>query len=569
MLYDVPVSRSLQVDLSAIGLHDPAKQEERRERREAMRAFVTDTTFITVAIIVFLVVASALAWRQVTQDAHELSKCTTAECAKFAGLIANAIDETKKACDNYYLHVCGAENMRLKDASSTNEKIRIAAFELERTKLLAMKVPENAQTPLEKAAAYLQACESVVNTSSVDEVRKALREGGITWPDYPDPSTNLIDQVFYMSAKLYTGVFFRVELNISVDGTERPVVGLSLDADYLFVLKMLAKHRTTKRILGHFQLTYATFAPTGAMANDKKRLQELFDDLIEVGRHFANTTTEEAALDDSETLVLQPRDLPTAAPHTDYKAWDAALRRYFNETFDNVGSVTIGRPKYFKTIFWALAKYGSPKLLDVFGWVCVQSLALAAHQRRCIVQTYSAFRFAINVDQWMHVPEDTLKDITDMANQVWRALGTILSDDRRTILGSRVPPPKDAYLASIFKHRSISKPDRLAAFYAVVPALTKKPLYDYVTVKSSLAAHLRDPEFQDMIWARHLEITGRIQGYSLLPRELKFPWFEPGAPYAVALAGLGVRMAATLYFQMLAKNPNANKTNEANFRQAE
>ncbi|KAL1476577.1 hypothetical protein MTO96_018382 [Rhipicephalus appendiculatus] len=324
---------------------------------------------------------------------------------------------------------------------------------------------------------------------------------------------------------------------------------------------MLAKHKLTKRILGHFQLTYATFAPTPALANDKGRLQMLFDDLMEIGRNFVNATSEEAAVDDSEVLVLTPHDLPKAAMSTEYKTWDAALRRYFNETFDNVASMTIARPKYFKALFWALAHYGAPQDAGR-----VRLGARAAHEKRCIVHTYAAFRFAINVEQWLHVPEGTLNDITDMADEIWHALGELLSDDDRTLLGSRVPPPKDAYLAAIFKHRSVSKPDRLTAFYAVVPALTMKPLYNYVAVKSSLAAHMRDPEFKDMAWARHLEITARIQGYSLLPRELVFPWWETGAPYAVALGGLGVRMAATLYFQMLAKHPNGNQTNEANFQ---
>ncbi|KAL3204340.1 hypothetical protein MRX96_053033, partial [Rhipicephalus microplus] len=76
----------------------------------------------------------------------------------------------------------------------------------------------------------------------------------------------------------------------------------------------------------------------------------------------------------SEILVVKPGDLPTVASATDYKTWDMALRRNFNETFDNVASVTIVRPKYFKTVFWALTKYGLPRMLDVFGWAAVQSL---------------------------------------------------------------------------------------------------------------------------------------------------------------------------------------------------
>ncbi|XP_075730541.1 endothelin-converting enzyme 1-like [Rhipicephalus microplus] len=573
------------VDLSVIGLHDPVKQQERRERREAIRAFVTNTTFITVAIIVFLVVLSALAWRQAKQGPQELTKCVTPECTKYASLLAAAIDDTKKPCDNFFLHVCGAEIMHLKGASSTVEEIRIATFHRERDGLRMKKVPENDQTPLEKAAAYLQACESVQNTSGVDEVRKALREGGIHWPDHPDPSLDLVHQVFYMSAKLFTSVVFQVELNASVDGKERPVVGLGLDESYMHVLKMLEKHSATKRILGHFKLTYATFAATPAVANDKDRFQTLFDDLMEIGPNFANVTSAAAAADDSEILVVKPGDLPTVASATDYKTWDMALRRNFNETFDNVASVTIVRPKYFKTVFWALAKYGLPRMLDVFGWAAVQSLvhysdwklitsyyfssedqAVEAHQMRCSRETYASFRFAINVAAWLLVHDSTLNDVTNVANEVWQALADVLSDQQRTLLGDHVPPSKEAYLTALLEHHRISKPDKVDAFYSVVPAMTKEPLYNYVTVKASFWSHMRDPELKDMMWARHLELSTHLKGYSLLPRELSFPWWEAGAPYAIALGGLGVRMAATLYFQMLAKQSNGNRTNMNNFK---
>ncbi|KAH6921510.1 hypothetical protein HPB50_002090 [Hyalomma asiaticum] len=575
------------VDLSALGIIDPAKEAKRRKHRKAIRAFLADGTVITVVIIAGLVVlASVLAWRQRTRTAMYLSRCVTAECEKYATLMSNAIDEKKLPCDNYYEHVCSIARIHLKSIPSTIERIRLASLKEEATTLLAMKVPETGQSPLQKAAAYLQACESIMNRSNIDEVRTALRKGGIMWPDYVHPSASLIDAIFYMSASLHTTVLFGVEVNYGADGKGPPTVVIGLDKEFTSVLHMMVKQRRTKRILGHFKLTYHNFAPTPELASDTKRFQQLFDDYIEVSNSFKNGTSYEGSATDSEDLVLKPRDIATMAPSTDYKTWDVALWRHFHVTFDDVASVVIRHPGYFKAVFLAYVKFGASKLLDVFGWLCIQSLiqytswklltsyhfsseeqALTALRKHCIEDMYGSFRFAINVDHWMSVPESTIKEVRGMADDVWRALQELLGEEQRTLIGSGVAPSRSAYLQALFRHRRLSKSDKVVPFYASVPALTKNPLYDYIAVKNAMATHIRDPQFKDMNLAGQIEHSGSLRGYSLTPRDLRFPWMGPGRLYALALAGLGVRMAATLYYQSLASQHNATATNDANLRQ--
>ncbi|XP_037564655.1 uncharacterized protein LOC119444311 [Dermacentor silvarum] len=167
----------------------------------------------------------------------------------------------------------------------------------------------------------------------------------------------------------------------------------------------------------------------------------------------------------------------------------------------------------------------------------------------------------------MNVPEASLEDVRSTASDVWQAFKELLAEENRTLLGSRRPPPKDAYLEALFKHRRLSRPDKVSAFYASVPAMTKKPLYNYVAVQRAMAGHMRDPEFLDMDQAGKIEQSSGLRAYSLVPCELEFPWLGPGRPYALALAGLGVRMAATLYFQSIARLANSTENNAANFRQ--
>nr|XP_054925016.1 uncharacterized protein LOC126528517 [Dermacentor andersoni] len=577
--------RLSRIDLSALGIHDPVKEAHRRERQRTFRACLVIGAAVAIALAVFLGVAWTLAWHYRARSSMHRSGCHTAACAKYAALLSGAIDERNRPCDNYYRHICSIEKRQLKNAISTVHRIRLDSFKAVTTKLRDMTVPDDRQSPLQKAAAYLQACETVIHGSNVHEVREALKKGGITWPDHVDPSASLIDGIFYMSAKLHTTVLFRVEVNVSKNATESPAVAFSLDEEFIAVLEMMKQHRMTKRILGHFKLTYDSFASTPKLANDKGRSDQLFKDLVEIGGKFRNSTSYQNTIADSAPLELHPRDIPTVAPSTDYDTWNAALRRHFNQSFDNITSVTIERPKYFKAVFMAHAAFGASKVLDIFGWLCIQSLihftsrkllssyyysseeqAFSAHRNHCIAHTHAAFRSAINAHNWMKVPKASLQDVLETANDVWRGFADLLGEENETLLGSWSPPPKDAYVEALFRHRRLSRPDKVNAFYASVPAMKMKPLHNYVAVKDAMYGHMRDPDFLDMNRAWKIEDSSSLRAYSLVPPELEFPWLGPGRPYALALAGLGVRMAATLYFQSVARLANASETTAANFR---
>ncbi|XP_075525074.1 uncharacterized protein LOC142557252 [Dermacentor variabilis] len=576
--------RLSRVDLSALGILDPVKEAHRRERQRTLRAWLVIGAAVAVALAVFLGVASTMAWHYHARSSMHRSGCRTAACAKYAALLSNAIDEKNRPCDNYYKHICSIENRRLKNVISMVQRIRLDSLMDVTTKLRDMSVPDEGQSPLQKAAAYLQACERVINGSNVHEVREALKRGGITWPDHVDPSASLIDGIFYMSAKLHTTVLFRVEVNVSKNALESPAVTFRLDKDFITVLEMLKQHRMTKRILGHFKLTYDSFASTPKLANDKGRSDQLFKDLIAISVKFGNSTSYQNTIADSTPLKLHPRDIPKVAPSTDYDTWNAALRRHFNQSFDNIASMTIERPKYFRAVFMLHATFGA-KILDFFGWLCTQSLihftsrkllssyyysseeqAFSRHRKHCIAQTHAAFRSAINADNWMEVPDASLQDVIATANDVWRGFAELLVEENKTLLGSRSPPPKNPYLEALFRHRKLSRPDKVNAFYASVPAMKMKPLHNYVAVKDAMYGHTRDPEFLDMNLAWKIEDSSSLRAYSLVPAELEFPWLGPGRPYALALAGLGVRMAATLYFQSVARLANASETTAANFR---
>ncbi|XP_070396559.1 EEF1AKMT4-ECE2 readthrough transcript protein-like isoform X4 [Dermacentor albipictus] len=579
------IERLSGVDLSALGIHDPVEEAHRRERQRTFRACLVIGAAVAVALTVLLGVAVTLALRYRAQPSTQSSGCPTAACAEYAALLTNAIDERNRPCDNYYQHICSIEMSRLKNDISTVHRIRRDSFNNVTTRLRNMSVPDQGQSPLQKAAAYLQVCESVIRGSNVQEVREALRKGGITWPDHVDPSASFIDGIFYMSAKLHTTAIIRVEVSVSNNARESPAVTFSLDKEFITTLEMLKRHRMTKRILGHFKLTYATFAPTPKLAKDKGRSDQLFKDLIEMSSKFGASTSYENTMADSMPLELHPRNIPTVAPSTDYDTWNAALRRHFNQSFDNIPSVTIKRPKYFRAVFMLHAAFGDTKTLDFFGWLSIQSLihftspkllssyyysseeqAFSAHRSHCLAQTHAAFRSALNAHIWMVVPKATLQDVHETATDVWRAFAELLGEENRTLVGSSKPPPKDPYQEALFLYRTMSKPEKVNAFYASVPAMKMKPLYNYVAVKDAMYGLMRDPEFRLMNQEWKIEDASTLRGYSLVPPELEFPWLGPGRPYALALAGLGVRMAATLYFQSVARLANASETTAANFR---
>ncbi|XP_077497695.1 uncharacterized protein LOC144108305 [Amblyomma americanum] len=570
------------IDLSALGIHDPAKEAHRQQVR---RVWLTSSVVAVVALFLVVGVALLLRWEYRRGHAAYRSTCDTSACSDYAAVMSAAIDDTKNPCDNYYKHVCGIELKGLKEGSMI-KRIRVESFAKEATAMLAMKVPAKKQSPLEKAAAYLKACLALTNGTNIDEVKAALREGGIEWPD---PSkASLVSGIVYMSAKLYTTVLVSVKLSYSADGSASPSVTFGLDDSFLEVLRMMTQHRTTKRILGHFQLTYTSFASSPDAADNKTRFNELFNDLIEIGGYFKGTADYEISLKDRSELKFDPRQIATVAPSTDYETWNAAFVRHFNESLDNIKWAVITRPKYFTTLFQAHSKFGATRILNIFGWLAIQSLihytsgkilasyyfssegkALDAHQQHCVFNTYRSFRYAINVDQWRKVPGKTLQYVLGMASDVWEAFQKLLAEQNRTLVGSRIPPPKDAYLEAILRHKSLSRPESIATFYASMPDMTERPLRNYVATKRAMEGHSRDPQFIDMNQARELELSERLRGFGLVPRQLEYPWMVPGGPYAVALAGLGLRMAARLYFQSVARLPDANQTHAANFKSCE
>ncbi|XP_070396565.1 uncharacterized protein [Dermacentor albipictus] len=402
--------------------------------------------------------------------------------------------------------------------------------------------------------------------------------------EYAAILTNAIDERNRPCDNYYQHIC-SIEVSVSNNARESPAVTFSLDKEFITTLEMLKRHRMTKRILGHFKLTYATFASTPELAKDKGRSDQLFKDLMEMSSKFGASTSYENTMADSMPLELHPRNIPTVAPSTDYDTWNAALRRHFNQSFDNIPSVTLKRPKYFRAVFMLHAAFGDTKTLDFFGWLSLQSLihftspkllssyyysseeqAFTAHRSHCLAQTHAAFRSALNAHIWMVVPKATLQDVRETANDVWRAFAELLGEENRTLVGSSKPPPKDPYQEALFLYRSMSKPEKVNAFYASVPPMKMKPLYNYVAVKGAMRGLMRDPEFRFMNQEWKIEDSSTLRGYSLVPPELEFPWLGPGRPYALALAGLGVRMAATLYFQSVARLANASETTAANFR---
>ncbi|XP_077544769.1 uncharacterized protein LOC144157930 [Haemaphysalis longicornis] len=283
---------------------------------------------------------------------------------------------------------------------------------------------------------------------------------------------------------------------------------------------------------------------------------------------------------------MKPGDITTLAPSTTYAMWEAAFARYFpDQPFYSVASIVVNHVEYFKAVFQTLAVFGASRMLNYFSWLCVQALvhytsiemlssyyssmheAIRNHKKYCVADTYSHFRFAINVHSWQNVPESSLQYVHRLADTIWEAFGKSLQDKGMKLTGHKEPPPKEPFTSKLFQHHTLCKPEKVEAFYSAISDLSEKPLHNHITATKSLDSRTLDPTFADMELVKDLEKSGQLRRFVLKPWNLGPPWIAPDAPHALALGGLGVAMAGVLYFQSVERQgASASATHAANMK---
>ncbi|XP_077534739.1 uncharacterized protein LOC144146685 [Haemaphysalis longicornis] len=262
------------------------------------------------------------------------------------------------------------------------------------------------------------------------------------------------------------------------------------------------------------------------------------------------------------------------APSLNRARWEGVLLDYFNTSFGDLDDrVFIQDSRRFSAFFSLHRHFGEAKTLDFFGFLCVQALLpftnrkliesfhgdrsnVAAEWQRvyCLSTAYLAFKEAINSLLWNRSTQFKIQGLAHTVNAVFR--DTLA--DNATLLHTESFIPHEVSIEPVFRAIAESGPSNVANSYRSYPDMTNDPLSNKIAVSSLLGSRAKTvtrPKWttrraRDFV-THEKETAASYENFELSPQHHYFPWFESDVHLAVLYAGLGARLAASMFVALM------------------
>ncbi|XP_065304802.1 neprilysin-1-like [Dermacentor albipictus] len=487
------------------------------------------------------------------------SECRTPFCEKYVWLLTYAVNISADPCQDFYQHVCGLWESRHRKTRSVMQD------EWDTFKQLVVSKMENAQVSEEnldagdKASLYLKACLKVYFESNIPNVKRVLARGGIVWPE-KNQRPDFLNALFFMSRYLYMPVLLHLSFASSTDG-RTILLHWTVRDDYLKNMNLFLTIGKTNHIREHLRVTYKGFGGSP----DETRFAEIMHHIgyfLDFLKENANPAKTPVTFNDSEKFLPY-------APSVTRERWDSAFQQYVSGSIRSYSGVTVDSVPYFRAVFDLHQTYGEDVMNDIVEAICVQNLVAftsvdmlisfyggqrdRAHEsvrEGCFQHLYLIFGFAVNNQLMSHGLAQAQQHVRDFGENLRSTFHSSLGELPRNVSmrNESAPNPEDVFDA-VFDFLIRSVPLEYPWPYRSYPNVSDDPLENLVRFQGfySRIPGGSKPYFITYQPADYV----RFKDFRMMLHYLMFPFYTDTMHVGVLAGGLGLRLAATVFYSVI------------------
>ncbi|KAH9383704.1 hypothetical protein HPB48_025470 [Haemaphysalis longicornis] len=471
--------------------------------------------------------------------------CSTFECQEFGRLLSSSLDLSEDPCRNFTRFVCGGWERG--NELSVREKYYEYALELITRKVRTVPANESEQNSVQRAAAVYRSCQAVLEGTSdqLREVKAALREANITWPQDP-PGRDAVFTIMYCSLKLGWDAVLRVDTRFLEHKTS---LLINPGRSFSYIMRRRQAANTTAFVRYFNELKNRFGDDDGGDYPGQLEYVEELEKLVQ-GTLFRayDARTEEQVLTEGGFLGLgvnrwkqvfaslnptrnKPLELLTTADD---------FVKTFLKFWDNKGEVGAHVFTSWCTVQVAALYANRDLVLNYYGSL---SRARVYHSAFCTTKAYTFSRYALleryQAERLSGKPRDAAEHV---AQSVGDAFGRRLSQWRHLRGRSEAAPANRSSLSRAFHGFNRShdreligynmRDDSLVANWqksTLLPSIAE----DYIIVPAIESLELFALFFSEQV-------------FQLMPVSVYFPFFDLGLTAAVNYGGIGAIVAAAL-----------------------
>ncbi|KAH6945039.1 hypothetical protein HPB50_006960 [Hyalomma asiaticum] len=521
------------------------------------------TMIVLMGLVAVMVYAGQQSYREyIGRSGRSSSRlCQSHDCLRLSALLAGAMNSTADPCDNFYEYVCGKWDRS--HSYTLTQGLHDSIVDLTAKRVRKVRVPEIHQSAYEKAARYFTACEDVVAASEnhVNSVQKVLQKGGITLSSAGNRS-DLLDAIFYMSQVVRVPVL----LAPSYDADSSSIF---MD-NTMPMFNALEHHRQGKKktaIEKFYRALYYSFHPVDSIRPGRefyrlgRQQKDLFLSLNESTKDAVKTVTTTSTIHRS-TMLLSKRQ------------WEAVFRKYWKIARYNTVRITVNK-KYVRAVSKMYKNIGAPKFMHLYAWLCAQALFSFSskriissfhdssrphfqHRTHCFHQTDYFMHYALQEDFSRYVVYHRIRDdVTRITSHVLNATKSAVAHMPSLYGNCSATKKQSVDLQDVFKKY---KSSYVEDAYAMLPDMTDDPLTNWIRMSEATRAVLREgAPAEKLLFGQ----DARVRKSPLEPMHLELPWYALEVPYAVKIAGIGSRVADSIFLKLLSDGENCGRLQNA------
>ncbi|XP_075546479.1 uncharacterized protein LOC142579792 [Dermacentor variabilis] len=549
--------------------HDALSQKELRSPRHgdqaglrlSWKAVVITAAIIAIAgaAVVSLLFRRRGPGRETALALTSSSECRTPFCEKYASLLIDAVNESADPCEDFYQHVCGLWESRHRNTLTVMQQAWKAFIALVVTQMVNVQVPQENLDVSDKASLYMKACMRVFNESNIPNVKRILAKGGIVWPE-KNPKPDFLNALFFMSRYLFMPVLLHLSFASSADG-RTILLHWTVRDDYQTRMGAFLMLGQTNHIREHLRLTCKYFGGSP----DGTRFEEIMKHIsffLEFLKEKAQTPNTPVTFNDSEAFLPY-------APSVTRQRWDSAFQQYVSGSIRSYSGVTVDSVSYFKAVFELHKEHGEDIMNDIVEAICVQNLvgftsedmlvsfyggqvdpAIESVRTGCFEYVYVIFGFAVNNQLMSHSIAQALRHIRDLGENLRSTfLSSLEALPRNVSLRNESAPNPEDVIDAVFDLLIRSVPLEYPWPYRRYPDVSGEPLENWLRFQGYYSR--TRVESKSYFITYHARDYVRFKDFRMMLHYLMFPFYSDTAHAGVLAGGLGLRLAATIFYMII------------------
>ncbi|XP_077560691.1 uncharacterized protein LOC144175479 [Haemaphysalis longicornis] len=487
--------------------------------------------------------------------------CDSEACQRAATQLLRGLSPESPPCDDFYRHVCGA--WKRPPAYEADELFQKLVDDVAEESRAQTEIPSFGQTATQKAAMAYQACENIVAKKSTNmaTVRLILEEAGMFPPESYDHPVDILNASFFLALTWRIASPFRIEFMRHTELGFTLRIGPSQSA--VAYVRRREKLVWVARSKGDFKEMEATFQPDGEPKFSYDDWAVIDDVVTKEWRDILDADPPQTGL-----LGWNETTIYDSVPGMNQTDWDFLFSKYFNSP--QALRFYVDSPALFLSFTNIPNLLGAKGAQAFYRWYMVEILACVVyapwvirlyadyesavkHQRRfcfAIMEKSVGYAFlAPYVKKMFSTP--VLGNIARMLRQVRGTYDTLFAHSEVFHPDTGLLPSYAVDSGQVFKLLLMPDLYTLEEHYANYEDMTEDPLVNWRRLRTGLTKSLYGKVTMnsagDVIKSvQFFTIVDYKNDFILRPDVAALPFFDPGLPSQLKLAGVGSIMASAM-----------------------